>query len=986
VERSHNAGLKRLQLDKCASITSGFSGAPIFHCKTGLVVGMAAEITTIDLNGRLPETAFAIPAEFIVKVCPELTLHAPSFKPKAKGEDGLAGHRDERDIARLAHWLLPFFGGTRDWSHLKKAILDTALESLRARHDEKLVKIEFQTRRRVTDTLKNGAKRLIFITGGTGAGKTTLLRDITVDLLAGDPAPFPMFLALGAWNKQEMISWMASTAGNYYNQTAHSIKQCLNQQNIIPCLDGFDEVDASIRMQLLDQLKELAKKMPVVVTCRKSVFQAIVRALPPGGFEEVYLEPLDEAQLSQSLVSGDKEGVLSILAELEKDFNKQQLAGESLKTPLMLSLIASFDKQDLASFSGNGSKEELFNQLWEGYEKRAMRDRLGADRPEADRPEVKAFETSLRLFLKKLAEGDTKTFYLAAVQPQWLCKGHRDFYFFVSRMLTGIMTSVCAGFFMSGPFDFLIAGMITGLSLYAVAGIYQPGAYKNPDQLPFPYRMLRQDRNHPNGRDKRTGRLIYASKRWAGMLYSVAFVGLLVFLPLLLYFGFTVPRAPSDMWIPDAPNTQINFANTQLTVALFMAIIYCLVFGARVGKCMTLGDILPIRARYPNVRSALLEGSAGGLVLSVFLALGAHLVIGCFPGGAFAAWLSDTPYSPTALGFIAGLLFGIPVFGALGLFREQPGYATRAWEEQGFALFPYLIKMVLLGSIVVIGLSLYFGSLLYLKFEELGAARKGIGIAFGTTGLLMLWLGGTDMVHHWVLRRVLLLENYINLPLKRMFSEAERLRLIVKSGAGYSFYHETLRRRYKSMPQPNHVEYLSETQRYVKITVKALVYLFFICTPLVYVLYCLVNRPWPYWEDEHQGIRVTVAGKEIRRIKPNVFVLMQAGTLRIAAGNRINVGNLSGDAHPEGTTTGLLGFKMDTWNVVRTYNHAALLYQLPGRKPDTCFGSRNRLLPWVERVRLIPGVRAGDTVTFSINDTEWQNNQGYYEIKLSYAP
>ncbi len=396
---------------------------------------------------------------------------------------------------------------------------------------------------------------------------------------------------------------------------------------------------------------------------------------------------------------------------------------------------------------------------------------------------------------------------------------------------------------------------------------------------------------------------------------------------------------------------------------------------------------------YSNLKYALLEVSVAGLLLSGLLAVTAHLVAGNFSRGAFAAWLSDTPYSPTQLGFIAGLLFDIPVFSALGLFRERPGYAPKAWEEQGFALFPYLFKMFVLGTIVVIGLSLYFGALLSLKFEELGAARKGIAIAFGTTGLLMLWLGGTDMVYHWVLRRVLLLENYISLPLKEMFSEAERLRLIVRSGAGYSFYHETLRRRYKSMPPPNPLENIPENRRYVKMAVTALVYLFFIGTPLVYVLYSLEKRPWPYWENVHEGMHVTIPDREtkdeeITEIKPNVFLLKKAGTLRIVAGNRISVGNLSGYSLPEGTTTGLLGFKiMDTWNVpgAKAYNHAALLYQLPGGEPNPCFPTPQSPLPWVERVREIRGIRAGDTIAFSINDTEWQNNRGYYEITLSYA-
>jgi hypothetical protein len=158
-------------------------------------------------------------------------------------------------------------------------------------------------------------------------------------------------------------------------------------------------------------------------------------------------------------------------------------------------------------------------------------------------------------------------------------------------------------------------------------------------------------------------------------------------------------------------------------------------------------------------------------------------------------------------------------------------------------------------------------------------------------------------------------------------------------------------------------------------------------------LYSLEKRPWPYWENVHEGLHVTIPDLEtkdgeITEIKPNVFLLKKAGTLRIVAGNRISVGNLSGYSLPEGTTTGLLGFKiMNTWNVpeAAACNHAALLYRLPGGEPNPCFPNPQSPFPWVERVREIGGIRAGDTIAFSINDTEWQNNRGYYEITLSYA-
>ena len=53
-------------------VTPGFSGAPVFDEVTRRVVGMVAAITPLDEYQRQGTTAFAVPAETIFKICPDI--------------------------------------------------------------------------------------------------------------------------------------------------------------------------------------------------------------------------------------------------------------------------------------------------------------------------------------------------------------------------------------------------------------------------------------------------------------------------------------------------------------------------------------------------------------------------------------------------------------------------------------------------------------------------------------------------------------------------------------------------------------------------------------------------------------------------------------------------------------------------------------------------------------------------------------------------
>jgi WD40 repeat protein len=69
----NTAGRPKLQLSNASEVAVGFSGAPLLDTAARRVVGMVVEILAPD-QGRFFETAFGVPAETLIEICPELEV------------------------------------------------------------------------------------------------------------------------------------------------------------------------------------------------------------------------------------------------------------------------------------------------------------------------------------------------------------------------------------------------------------------------------------------------------------------------------------------------------------------------------------------------------------------------------------------------------------------------------------------------------------------------------------------------------------------------------------------------------------------------------------------------------------------------------------------------------------------------------------------------------------------------------------------------
>jgi WD40 repeat protein len=81
------SGRPILQLGSATEITPGFSGGPLYDVQTRRVIGMVVSLSAPDAYGRLAQTAFAVPAETLAELCPEVVVSAvPPYRGLAAFE------------------------------------------------------------------------------------------------------------------------------------------------------------------------------------------------------------------------------------------------------------------------------------------------------------------------------------------------------------------------------------------------------------------------------------------------------------------------------------------------------------------------------------------------------------------------------------------------------------------------------------------------------------------------------------------------------------------------------------------------------------------------------------------------------------------------------------------------------------------------------------------------------------------------------------
>ncbi|MEM7537312.1 MAG: NACHT domain-containing protein [Chloroflexota bacterium] len=298
----------------------------------------------------------------------------------------------------------------------------------------------------------------LLILGSPGSGKTTTLLMLAESLLAradADPThPTPIVVNLSSWQSgQPLADWLVEELNQRYQMPKKVSQGWVANDELIPLLDGLDEVDEDRREECVAAINDYRREhvVNIVVCSRTEEYEALTDKLQLQG--AVVVRPLTQVQIDQYIADLGEHGK-TLAHVLAGDTELRELA----QTPLMLSVMTLAVQGDdpLSNDPERTTTQRLFNR----YIKRMFQHReLEHKYSQADTLHW------LQWLASQMVKRSQTFFYIEYLQPDWLGDRSR---MNVYRLSLGLITGLSFGLMATGLSFRLITGLIEGL----VTGVY----------------------------------------------------------------------------------------------------------------------------------------------------------------------------------------------------------------------------------------------------------------------------------------------------------------------------------------------------------------------------------------------------------------------------------------------------------------------------------------------------------------------------------
>jgi DNA polymerase III delta prime subunit len=253
----------------------------------------------------------------------------------------------------------------------------------------------------------------LLILGAPGAGKTTLLLELCRDLLSraaqDETSPIPVIFTLSSWaaRREPLARWLVEELHTKYDVPRQVAATWVAQDEILPLLDGLDEVSLTHRAVCVGAIDDYRAQhlVSLAVSSRLADYEAMAAKLRLAG--AVVVQPLAVEQVVAYLDSGDAR-LLPLRQALERDTTLREL----VTTPLMLHVIS------LGVVAGQLHIDELGDwrgRVWEAYIAAMVRRR----RVPQSRHEPLILHW-LRWLARRMIDHQQTVFYIEWIQPSWL--------------------------------------------------------------------------------------------------------------------------------------------------------------------------------------------------------------------------------------------------------------------------------------------------------------------------------------------------------------------------------------------------------------------------------------------------------------------------------------------------------------------------------------------------------------------------------------
>jgi WD40 repeat protein len=630
---------------------------------------------------------------------------------------------------------------------------------------------------RVTQVYDDADGELLII-GEPGSGKTTLLLELTRDLLERARQDtkhlMPVVFNLSSWavKRQSIAMWLVEELNIKYQVSLPLARAWVDQDCILPLLDGLDEVALTYRTECIRAIniyrQERNLGIPTVVCSRQADYlNQSERVLLRNA---VVVQPLTLQQVNDYLSTPNDQLAL-LRTAIHHNSELQALA----TTPFMLSVLTlAYQKMSVKDLLGLlTAKSSATQQIFAAYVRRML-----------DYNGVKKHYTSqqtthwLSWLAKQLVQQKQTEFYIERMQISWLPDNPVNRLF--PKLVIGIVQGLIIGLIYAIVYMQLIfppgSGILRGIGI-GLFNAFFIALYNS-----FVVGKTRRLKAHAGlGWMKRLGQIL--TRLLENRVFYGSFCGIINAIWFLL---FEPPPSP---------------------YAIISGVIIGIGYGL-VGKVKT--DIQPAEViiwSWNRLRRDLIKFIGSGLLIGLFIGLISGPFFNSILGFVYALlnnnlleyfsystinFSSQSILNGLNYGLIFGLLFGFIFIFTGSLSHELLNEHSHVRPNQG-------IRNSARNSIGIgLGLGSIFGLLCLLFFREFNQPQLQTGLVYGIpiglTVALSLGLrsGGMACLLHIFLRIRIWLTGYGPLNYPRFLDDVATHFLLRKVGGGYIFLHRLL--------------------------------------------------------------------------------------------------------------------------------------------------------------------------------------------------
>jgi serine/threonine protein kinase len=287
---------------------------------------------------------------------------------------------------------------------------------------------------RITEVYDEAHSELLIL-GEPGSGKTTLLLELARDLLSRaeqeSSDPIPVVFNLSSWvrKRQALATWLIEELEEKYQVPRKVGFDWVNTDQILPLLDGLDEVDAPSRtacMQAINAYHQAHSLVPLVVCCRINEYMSQANRL--ALHRAVTIQPLTTEQVNEYFARIGEQ-----IASLRITFQNDPVLQELATTPLMVTiLIMVYQGSSLEEIGGEVSAEVRQQQIFATYTQRMLERRTS--NPRFSKQQTIGW---LSWLARQMMQRSQTQFSLERLQVDWL----------PNRRLYQLYTSLAIGLF-----------------------------------------------------------------------------------------------------------------------------------------------------------------------------------------------------------------------------------------------------------------------------------------------------------------------------------------------------------------------------------------------------------------------------------------------------------------------------------------------------------------------------------------------------------